>query len=190
MDNPVRQRNFLFLLSSTRRLGNSEQLAYCAANSLPPNSQQRWLHLLDYPLPDFVDLRHNGVYPAPAGNAKLLLDATLEATDIVIVTPLYWYSLPVQAKLYLDFWSAWLRMPELNFRAQMRGKTLWTIAVSNGSRKEAEPLAAALVLTAEYMQMKWGGLLFGTGSRPNDIQDDALAQHDAQSFFLSPPLAK
>jgi NAD(P)H-dependent FMN reductase len=176
-------RRFLFLLSSTRRLGNSEQLAYCAAHSLPDSTRQQWLHLLDNPLPPFVDLRHNGSYALPTGNARVLFDATLKATDLVLVVPLYWYSLPATAKQYLDYWSAWLRTPALNFREQMRGKTLWLIAVSSGEQSETEPLVATFLLTAEYMQMHWGGLLYGTGSRPNDIQDDAQAQQRAKSFF-------
>lgn len=179
-------RRFLFLLSSTRRLGNSEQLAYCAAHHLPFNTPQQWITLQDYPLPTFVDLRHNGRFPAPAGNVKVLLEATLEATDIVLVTPLYMYSLPVQAKQYLDYWSAWLRVPELNFRAQMRDKTLWGIVVSSGDRHETQPLEATLALTAQYMQMDWAGILYGTGSRPNDIQLDAPALQEAKSFFAIP----
>lgn len=178
-------RRFLFLLTSTRRLGNSEQLAYYAANFLPPGTEQRWLHLQDYPLTDFVDRRHVGSYPVPSGNAHLLLEATLAATDIVLITPLYWYSLPVSAKNYLDYWSAWLRTHSLNFETQMRGKTLWSIAVSSGPRAEAQPLEATLVLIAQYMHMRWGGMLFGTGSRPNDIQLDTAALQQAESFFFN-----
>lgn len=179
-------RQFLFLLSSTRRLGNSEQLAYCAAHGLPPQATQRWIHLLDYPLPDFVDLRHSGAYTLPTGNAKTLLNATLEATDIVLIAPLYWYSLPVQAKQYLDYWSAWLRTPSLYFREQMQGKTLWLIVVSSGNQAEAVPLEDSLKMTAKYMKMQWGGMLHGTGSQPNDIQDDTRALQSAKTFFLAP----
>ena len=165
-------------------MGNSEQLAYCAAHHLPADATQQWLHLQDWPLPYFVDMRHHTPYPPPAGNAQVLLEATLAATDVVFVAPLYWYSLPVHAKHYLDYWNAWLRTPGLNFREQMRGKTLWSIVVSSGEQAEAAPLEATLVLTAKYMQMPWGGMLYGTGSRPNDIQDDVLALERAQAFFL------
>ena len=180
------KRRFLFLLCSTRCHGNTEQLAYSAAAALPPDSEQKWLHLLDYPLPTFIDLRHDGPYPAPFGNAKVLLEATLHATDLVLVAPLYWYSLPAPAKEYLDHWSAWLRLPSVAFREQMKGKSIWAIVASSGNRSEAEPLEATLNLTAHYMHMKWGGLLFGTGSRPNDIQEDALALQQSKSFFLNP----
>lgn len=179
-------RRFLFLLASSRRLGNSEQLAYCAAHALPAHAEQQWLNLHDYPLPDFVDLRHTAGYHPPTGNARFLLDATANATDVVLVTPLYMYNLPVPAKQYLDHWSAWLRTPNLNFGAQMKGKTLWLIVVGSGARFEAQPLEGSLVLTAAFMQMNWGGMLYGTGSRPNDIQDDAVALQEAQTFFLNP----
>ncbi|GAB3649733.1 hypothetical protein GCM10027594_25000 [Hymenobacter agri] len=67
----------------------------------------------------------------------------------------------------------------------MRGKTLWAITVSSGNRSEAQPLEDALQRTAQYLHMQWGGLLFGTGSRPNDIQADAAALQQAKHFFLS-----
>jgi len=182
MNHPARR--FLFLLSSTRPRGNTEQLAYFAAHGLPPHYKQKWMHLLDYPLPNFVDLRHDGPYPTPIGNAKKLLDATLDATDIVLVAPVYWYSLPATAKQYLDYWSAWLRIPAVGFRNKMVGKTLWTIVASSGQRDDSQPVEDALRRTAAYMNMEWGGLLYGTGSRPNDIQDDVQAQEEAKSFFL------
>lgn len=87
----------------------------------PPPGQQ-WLHLLDFPLPDFVDLRHNGAFQPPVGDARLLLEATLNATDLVLVAPLYWYGLPAPAKLYLDPWSGWLRIPGIDFQKKRRAK--------------------------------------------------------------------
>lgn len=178
-------RQFLFLLASTRRQGNSEQLAH-AAHSLPAGAQAHWLSLLDYPLPAFVDQSQQGPYPPPVGNAQRLLAATLQATDLVLVAPLYWYALPTPAKLYLDYWSAWLRTPNLAFRAQMQGKTLWAIMASTGSWAEVQPLADTLKLTAQYMHMPWGGLLLGKGTRPGDIRQDATALREAATFFTAP----
>ena len=186
MSSPTRR--FLFLPGSTRRLGNSEQLAYCAAHHLPAQAACQWLNISDYPLPDFTDLRHHGVYLPPTGNAKVLLEATLRATDLVLVAPLYWYSLPAAVKHYLDYWSAWLRTPNLDFHTRMQNKTLWVITVSSGPRPEAQPLEDSLKMSAAYLKMHWGGLLFGTGSRPNDIQLDTQALHRAKSFFHSPVL--
>jgi hypothetical protein len=61
------------------------------------------------------------VYTAPEGNAKRVCDATLSATDLVIVTPVNWYSVSWPTKLYLDHWSAWMRIPELAFAATLAG---------------------------------------------------------------------
>ena len=176
-------RRLLFLLGSTRRAGNSELLARHAAGFLPASVGQQWLFLPDYPLPPFVDLRHDQGYSAPtAGPEKTLLGATLAATDLVLVSPLYWYALSTPAKHYLDYWSAWLRLPGLDFLALMRGKTLWSVVAGSGPAAEAQPLQDALQLTADYMGMRWGGGLYGNGSRPGDVRQDAAWQAAARFF--------
>ncbi|GGJ39546.1 flavodoxin family protein [Deinococcus roseus] len=178
------QPHSLFLLASSRKDGNSEQLARAAAAHLPAGVKQTWLHLADHPLPSFEDLRHNGQsYPAPEGHAKVLLDATLEATDLVVVAPLYWYSLPTLAKRYLDEWSAWLRLPDVHFRDRMTGKKLYAITTHTGKKEEVEPLTESLRLSAEYMKMQYQGALIGWGSRPGDVQRDTAALEQAQAFF-------
>lgn len=179
-------RHFLFLVASARRDGNTETLARHAAESLPPDTQQTWLRLLDMHLPPFADIRHggDGAYPPPEGDPKTLFDATLAATDIVFVTPLYWYSVPAAAKLYLDHWSGWMRVPGANFRERMAGKTAWTICVySDDDPRFTEPLVGTLRLTAEYMSMRWGGVLLGHGNRPGDVTRDAAALAAARQLF-------
>lgn len=182
----VRGRDFLFILASARRDGNTEKLARQAARSLPPGASQTWLRLLDLAVPPFEDLRHSGdgTYPAPAGDLKTLFDATLAATDLVFVTPLYWYSVPAAAKLYLDHWSGWMRVPGAEFKARMAGKTVWSITVlSDEDTRFAEPLIGTLRLSTEYMGMRWGGALLGYGSRPDDIVRDRAALAAAERFF-------
>ncbi|MET8622262.1 NAD(P)H-dependent oxidoreductase [Kitasatospora sp. NPDC004669] len=179
-------RRFLFLDASARVDGNSGQLARLAAeSSLPAGAEQHWLRLADHPLPPFQDLRHtgDGRYPEPAGHERTLLEATLAATDLVFVAPLYWYSLPTAAKLYLDHWSAWLRVPGVDFRARMRGGTVWGVTALAAEEDKAEPLIGALRLTAEYMGMRWGGALLGNGTRPGDVLRDERALIAAKSFF-------
>lgn len=118
-------RDFLFLLGSSRTGGNTETLARLAAEQLPASTRQRWLDLRDLPLPDFEDRRHADGQPAPTGNSATLLEETLAATDVVIASPLYWYSVSTSTKRYLDHWSGWLEAPGADFRRRMAGKTLW-----------------------------------------------------------------
>lgn len=178
-------RSFLFLLGSSRTGGNTEALARLAAEQLPAGTRQRWLHLGDHPLPDFEDRRHDGdgAYPAPAGHAATLLDATLEATDLVLASPLYWYSVSSTTKRYLDHWSGWMRVPGLDFKPRMAGRTLWGVTALAGTPEVAEPLVGMLRNTAAYLQMEFGGVLLGNGTRPGDVAGDTEASRRAKTFF-------
>ncbi len=185
------KRHFTFIVASARRDGNTEWLTRKAAEHLPAGIAQRWLHLTDLPLPPFADIRHSvGVYPEPQGNERVLFDATLAASDLVFAVPLYWYSVPASAKLYLDYWSGWLRVPGADFKARMAGKTLWGVcALSDEDQKQADPLIGTLAMTADYMKMAFGGVLLGYGSRPGDILADKAAIERARLFFAGPELS-
>ena len=82
-------RDILFVLGSARVGGNAEFLAHRMAATLGAKDSYRLLRLDDYPLPAFRDIRHDvGTYPQPEGNERVLADATLAASDIVIAAPL------------------------------------------------------------------------------------------------------
>ncbi|GGS88110.1 flavodoxin family protein [Streptomyces violaceus] len=184
-------RRFLFVLGSARAEGNSELLARRAAEQLPPDVEQQWIDLTEHPIPDFEDLRHDSDHVRPTeGNLALLLDATLAATDIVIVSPLYWYSLSAQTKRYLDYWSGWLRTPGLDFKATLAGRTLWGVtALAHREEVVADPLIGTLHNSAAYMGMRFGGVLLGNGSKPGDVLNDTEALTRAKAFFAqeAPP---
>jgi NAD(P)H-dependent FMN reductase len=186
-------RRFLFVLGSARTEGNSELLARRAAEQLPPDVEQQWIRLAEHPLPDFVDIRHDGPVRAPTDdNVKRLLDATLAATDVVIASPVYWYSLSGLTKRYLDYWSDWLRVPGADFRATMAGRTLWGVsALADDNPVVADPVAGTLNNSAAYLKMRFGGVLFGNGSAPGDVLKDTEALAQAKTFFTrEAPLAR
>ena len=179
-------RHFLFILGSARRDGNTEWLARHAARTLPASIKQTWIHLLEDQLPLFEDIRHHDTrrYSIATDGERKLLDSTLAATDLVIASPVYWYSVSASVKLYLDHWSAWMRLEGVDFKARMAGKTLWSIsALSDEDWSGAQPLIDTLRLSAEYMHMKWGGVLLGYGNRPQDIANDAASIERAERFF-------
>ncbi len=179
--------HYTFLIASSRVGGNSEQLARHAAGQLPGKSQQ-WVVLRDYPLEPFEDLRHaEGTYPPPRGNARFLLDATLAADNLVLVAPVYWYSVPSPLKLYLDHWSAWMRVDGLDFKEQMSGKTMWLVSASAGPADEAQHMIASLQLSAKYLGMKWGGYVLGNGTQPGDVARDVKAFEVAANLFQPSP---
>ncbi|MET8977582.1 NAD(P)H-dependent oxidoreductase [Streptomyces sp. NPDC004539] len=185
-------RRFLFLLGSGRLGGNTELLARRAAEQLPERVGQEWVRLADHPLPDFPDLRHDEGYTAPTDpNSRLLLDATLRATDLVIASPLYWYSVSALTKRYLDHWSGWLRVPGIDFREVMAGRTLWGVSAYAGDASRAEPLTGTLHHTAAFMRMRFGGVLLGNGTDREDVLKDTEALGRAKGFFAEEaPLAR
>ncbi|MEP6791643.1 MAG: NAD(P)H-dependent oxidoreductase [Ramlibacter sp.] len=178
--------HFLFIVSSTREAGhtgNTEWLAQQAAARLPAGTQQTWLHLRQFRLPPFVDQRHTaGQYPMPEGDMKALLEATMAATDIVLVSPVYWYSIPAPLKTYIDHWSAWMRVPGLPFKDEMGRKSLRLITTS-GDRDKAQPMIDSVRLCASFLAMRWGGVLWGKGGPPDAVQADAAAISAAATFF-------
>jgi len=178
--------HFLFLNASTREpghIGNTETLARRAAAGLPTATQQTWIKLADLELPPFTDLRHTaGTYPMPMADAKAMLDATLAATDLVFVSPVYWFSIPSPLKTCLDHWSGWLRVPGLDFKEQMTGKRLWVIATS-GNRERAQPMLDSYRLCAEFLTMPFMPPLWGKGGSPDAVLSDAIALAAADTFF-------
>lgn len=181
-------KHYLFIDSGARPGGNSETLARRAAAALPPSAVQTWIRLADHPLPPFQDVRHapDGAYAMPEGAGRRLMDATLAATDLVFVVPLYWYSIPAAAKLYLDHWSGWMRVPGVDFLARLASKTAWAVSVlSDEDQSVADPLVGTLRLSARYCKMRWGGALLGYGNRPGDVLADAGALARADRFFAA-----
>jgi multimeric flavodoxin WrbA len=178
-------RSFTFLLASTRADGNSELLARRAARSLPDGAEARWLRLVDHPLPPFSDTRHSTGYGPLAPSAQVLREATMAATDLVIVTPVYWYGLAWTAKHYLDHWSGWMRDASVAFKPAMKGRRLWAVIVDSDTDGEgsAYPLIETLRRTADYMDMTWGGVLTGHANKPGEIAQSAAALAAAERFF-------
>ncbi|MEV0095796.1 NAD(P)H-dependent oxidoreductase [Streptomyces sp. NPDC050738] len=190
---PGPDRSFLFVLGSARSEGsNTEILARAAAEQLPAGVPQRWVDLNEVSLPDFQDGRHETTLWQPGDSELALRQATLEATDIVIASPLYWYTLSAQTKRYLDYWSGWLAVPELDFKARMAGRTLWGVTVMSHAEEEvADGMVTTLTHTAAYLRMRFGGVLFGNGTRPGKVRNDERAAQRAKTFFHGEaPLAR
>jgi len=130
------------------------------ARSWPAGAGQQWLRLSELPLPEYSDTRHDlagrpDVREWPAGHERPLLEATLHATDLVIASPLYWYSVSTSAKRYLDYWVWWMYTPDAQFKARMRGKTMWVITVLSEEPEQASPLVDTLRRCAIYLGMSW-----------------------------------
>jgi len=181
-------RHFLFVVASTRErghVGNTEWLARQTAINLPEDDVQTWLHLAQLQMEPFTDLRHTtGSYPLPVGDLRILLNATIACSDLVLVAPVYWYSFPSPLKTYLDHWSAWMRVEGLQFKAEMMKKRMYLITCS-GNRAKAQPMIDSARLCAEFLSMEFAGALWGQGGPPGAVQADAAAIAAAGHFLYS-----
>ena len=170
----------VFLLASGRRDGNAELLARHAAAALPDDGEQTWLRISDYPLEPFVDHRRAADYASLTlgPNARRLFDATVAADLLVFATPVYWYSLPAAAKLYLDHWSTWLRVPDLRFRERVADRTSVTVlaTMAGDDAAEARPLTESVRLSAAYLGMPYRGAIVATGA---NLAGDVLCDKDS-----------
>jgi multimeric flavodoxin WrbA len=113
-----------------------------------------------------------------------LLDATLACTDLVLVTPTYWFSFPSNLKTYLDHWSAWMRVPGVEFKARMAAKTLHVVTTS-GDRAKSQPMLDSARLCGDFLGMRFGGALWGKGGPPGAIDADVAALAQADSLFAA-----
>lgn len=180
------ERRFLFLLSSARSGGNSENMARAAAAGLADSVAQDWCDLTKTALPAFEDLRHGASYGPLPPQMAALAERTMRASDLVFVAPLYWYGLPAPAKLYLDHWSHWMRLPDLDFKARMSGKRAWLIMAHAGSSDaEIAPAREGLRFATAYLGIVWGGALLADANAPGDWQKDPQAQSAADRFFAA-----
>ncbi|WP_460707215.1 flavodoxin family protein [Myceligenerans halotolerans] len=185
---PAADRRILFVLGSARQGGNSEALARHAAAGLHPDVRQEWIRLSDLDIPHFEDVRHSGdgTYPEPVGDVATLWEETLAATDLVVVSPLYWYSVSASVKLYLDHWSAWMRVPGSDFEGTMSGKRMWAVtAYASDDVTLVDPLLGTLRNSAGRLRMHWGGALLANGSKPGQALDDPGTLERAAEFFAS-----
>ena len=82
-----------------------------------------------------------------------------------------------------------MRVPGVEFRKRMVGKTLWAVSVlADEDPKTAQFLLGTLRESAKYMSMHWGGELVGNGSAPGDVLKDRQAVEKARGFFAGEPV--
>lgn len=177
-------RHVLFILASARRHGNAERLARNAAESLPHDVQQTWIRLSELSLPPFEDLRHS--YTGTTLHRAVTSEPCWIQLWLRQISCLSHRSigLPASAKLYLDHWRGWLRIPGVDFKQRMAGKTLWLISSYERHRSRN--------LCPTFWHAATNGKLFahalgrrGSGFRKSagDVLNDADALRSSPQLF-------
>lgn len=87
-----------------------------------------------------------------------LMSRVLSHDQIVLATPIYWYSVSAAMKVFLDRLSDYLDLPDLLAEGrQLRGKTAFVVCTSI-SDKPSTAFVEAFRETFDYLGMRFGGL--------------------------------
>lgn len=85
-------------------------------------------------------------------------------------------------KAHPDHWNAWLRLPGLDFNAQMSQTRLWRIT-TKGEQRKAQPRIDSTAMCAKFLDMPLAGVLWSQGGAPDAVRGDGETISQALKFF-------
>lgn len=167
----------LALFGSSRPNGNSELLADRALEGVPCDR----IYLRDWTIHPIEDRRHDpaGFQPVDDDYDRIIAEV-LAHQVLVFVTPVYWYGVSGPMKNFFDRWSQVMRDKRFDFKAAMREKQAYVIAVGGDKpRFEALPMIQQLKHIFDYVGMEFAAYVIGKGNRPGEVLEDQRALADA-----------
>lgn len=144
----VRSSDALALLGSSRSRGNTRVVLE---------------HVLGESGVEVVDLQQLRISPYDYDHRNrdddflALAERCTQAQTLVLATPVYWYSMSAWMKIFLDRLSDLLSIRKDLGRA-LADRRLFVIA-SSTTEEPPEGFEIPFRLTAEYLDMRWGGFL-------------------------------
>ncbi|WP_175444202.1 flavodoxin family protein [Alkalicoccus daliensis] len=167
------------LLGSSRRNGNTEYLVQEALKGMDYQS----VYLLDHKINPIVDQRHetNG-FDAVEDDYEKLFKEFLDQDIIIFATPLYWFGMPGQMKIFFDRWSQYMLDDQYNFKEKMRGKKAYVIVTGENPppKTAALPLIQQFQYIFEYVGMDFVDYMIGKANKPEEIRQGTYALTKAE----------
>ncbi|HWI53448.1 MAG TPA: flavodoxin family protein [Symbiobacteriaceae bacterium] len=160
----------LVLYGSSRRNGNSEALADYLTRGVACSR----VYLAEKQITPIVDQRHTpgGFDPVDDDHDKII-DQMLAHDIIIFATPLYWYGMSGQMKLFVDRWSQSLRDKRIEFKNGMAGKKAYVVITGGDNpRIKGLPLVQQFQYIFGFMGMEFAGYLLGKGGQPGEVLQD------------------
>ncbi len=173
----------LCAVGSPRKYGSSYKLAeFAAKGARDAGAEVEMLYLVDYRIEpcagcvsdDKMACRYPCIFE---DDMKALYDKVLEASGVVISTPVYWYSPPGIVKNFIDRLTALENMAVVEGRSWVEGKVAGVIAVGNdsGSVHAISTLLATLV-SMGFAIPPWG---FACYNEEREVLEDRGVLLDA-----------
>ncbi|GJL95783.1 MAG: hypothetical protein DHS20C05_21880 [Hyphococcus sp.] len=152
------QTDILGLIGSSRRDGDTARLTRAVFENLPGAG------LIDLSAYDIAPYDYH--YRQSHDDFIEIAQKMAQAKTIVFASPVYWYAMSAQMKLFFD------RLTDLTethkpIGKSLAGKTAFLIA-TGGSPSAPASFEPPFRETARYFNMNWGGMLYGQKGEARD----------------------
>lgn len=156
--------NIAIVFASSRARGNT----YQCAQYLRAATGAKLFDLSNYSI-SFFDYEHLNI----DDDFIKLMTELVKFDHIIFATPLYWYSMSAQMKVFIDRFSD-LLMVDKNLGRKLKGKACSLI--STGYDPQApDCLWQPLKLTADFLRMTYQGMLYCSCTENFDLLDHQSA---------------
>ncbi|MCH9814633.1 MAG: NAD(P)H-dependent oxidoreductase [Epsilonproteobacteria bacterium] len=161
--------NTVAIIGSARRDGNTGKLIDLIANELK-------IEVIDITSKNIsaFDYEHKNI----EDDFLPLMDQILKYDNIIFVSPVYWFSMSAQMKIFVDRLSDFLSVEDLKIQGRkLRGKVGYVVATSI-SKEIDDSFLDSFTKTFDYLGMGYGGFVhtncqngFQVEHYQNDIDD-------------------
>ena len=142
-------KKIAILLGSSRYDGNTSSLVSCVSNK----TEVTEFHLKDYSISAF-DYEHKNI----DDDFIPLVQELLKYDHIIFASPVYWYTMSAEMKVFFDRMSDLLHVKK-EFGRQLRDKT--TSIISTGASPQPErSFEEVFINSFNYLNMDYLGLLY------------------------------
>ncbi|GAF11503.1 Trp repressor binding protein [Bacillus sp. JCM 19045] len=171
------------IIGSTRRGGNTEELAQMVTADIPTTI----IKLSELTLHPFTDLRHTKEgFPSALDDYDQIVQAFMENDLLIFATPLYWYGMSSLMKTMFDRLSQALRDEHYGPQLKARMPSVEAIVLVVGGdqpKLKALPLIQQFHFAFDFLQMKpLSSYIIGEANQPGEIKQDYLALQQAQAL--------
>lgn len=137
----------IILLASSRPDGNTAKVASQLASDLRAD-------IIDLTKFTIHPFSYDQVYPEGDDFIRLVEEEIISREQIIFASPVYWYSMSGQLKIFFDRLSDLLKSRK-DLGRQLRGKRMSVLSCAN-DEKITDTFYAAFRLSAEYLGMEYG----------------------------------
>ena len=117
----------------------------------PLGTKIRMKRLLELNIPLFTDQRHDRDWKKSDDLEELLADM-IWADQIILASPLYWYSVSHLMKNFIDHWTYYLRHETHPLKVVMKEKKFSFLVVGHGEESElTKPVFESLRYTVKFI---------------------------------------